>query len=118
MSVSEPKEKTDYRNLALRRLAGRESSAHEMRAYLKRKGASEGEAEKVVSALVQAHSIDDQRNASAMARELVMRDKGPMQVVQKLRLKGVPLELSEATRLWNEASDRDEVVRARHVLER
>jgi SOS response regulatory protein OraA/RecX len=106
------------RDLALKRLDVREYSASEMLTYLQRKGISKGEAQEVVGSLIEEQLISDQRYAKVVARHQSTRGKGPVYVLNKLRQKGVRMELSEVKNVLGEVSDKSDLERAREIPER
>lgn len=108
----------DARSLALRRLSVREYSAIEMVRYLKRKGVEESDAEALVAELVKNGLIDDRRYAAVVARSQGLKGKGPMQILAKLKQKGVSLELDEVRRLYGENFQEDESEAIQKILKR
>jgi len=108
----------DALHRAMVRLSIREYAAGEMGSYLRRKGFSKEIATAVVEDLVSRGEISDQRYSKVIARHHSMRDKGPMQILGKLRSKGVSLNLSEVRKIYGEVSDRNEVDQVRSILER
>jgi regulatory protein len=95
-------------SLALRRINAREYSSAELEKYLLRKKVSRETAHLVVEELVGKGWIDDSRYTKIMARSLVQREKGPRQIVMKLKTKGVSISLREAQALFEEISRGDE----------
>ena len=113
--------KTDYRTLALNRIAVREYASNELRTYLIRKGAATHEAEEIVRELVDDQRIDDRRYARVIARHQAFRDKGPAYILAKLRQKGVRLSLQEVQALYEETLPEtydSELAMAQRVIER
>lgn len=109
------------RELALARLSVREYGSGEMRTYLIRKGASEADAEAVVSELMAGRLIDDERYARVIARHQAFRDKGPAYVMSRLREKGVNLPMTTIRAIYQEAMPEgleSELELARRVVER
>lgn len=106
------------RNLALRRLSVREYSRLEMSQYLKRKEIPEEVITATVQSLVDEGLLEDERYARMIARHQVLRGKGPMYVLQKLKQKGVRTDLSHVKSLMGQMGDRDELSTARGIVER
>lgn len=111
-----PLEPEQARSVALNRLSAREYSAGEMKQYLRRRGLAADEAEKLVTTLCEEGWINDARYQRAMARVQLIRDKGPMAIMAKLRQKGVTLSLSEARKISDEESGKEELERVREIL--
>lgn len=108
----------DARELALKRLSLREHSGRELETYLKRKEIPAEIAAETVARLTDENLLDDRRYARAMTRSQAVREKGPGYILQKLRQKGVRIELNEVRELFGENSDRTELDLARHLVER
>jgi SOS response regulatory protein OraA/RecX len=111
----------NWGSLALHRLSVREYGSGELRAYLRRKGATSAEAEKVVEDLVERGHINDERYARVIARHQAHRDKGPAYVLMRLRQKGVNLSQAKVRELFQEAlpeSVESELELARRVVEK
>lgn len=102
--------------LALKRLARRERSLHEMREYLESKcGASDAEEgasassdlmDLVLQKLVSLRYLDEERMAGALIREQRLQARGPRSAWLKLRKRGISgwtLERVEA--FWRESED-------------
>jgi regulatory protein len=107
--------------LAIHRLSVREYGSGEMRAYLKRKGASDADADAVVRDLIERKVIDDERYARVIARHQAHRDKGPAYVMMRLKQKGVHLSRSKVAEIFAEVlpdSTASELELARQVIER
>lgn len=108
----------EARELALRRLSLREHSGRELETYLKRREIPGTIAAETVAQLAEEKLVDDRRYARAMTRSQAVREKGPSYILQKLRQKGVHIELGEVRELFGETSDRSELELARHLVER
>ena len=104
--------------LAEVRLSVREYSASEMKSYLKRKGHDVQAAEKAVGELVEEGRLSDNRYARAITRHQSMRDKGPMQILGKLKSKGVSINLKEVKSIYGDVSDHSEADQIVRILER
>lgn len=120
-AMDDKDQQLDAKALALRRLSVREYGSGEMLAYLKRKGAPEGEASRVVEELVTKKLIDDERYARVIARHQAFRDKGPDYVMMKLRQKGVSLPRRKIQEIFEETLPEtvgSELEMARRVIER
>jgi regulatory protein len=115
---SDKKPKASPRELALARLNVREYAAKEMADYLARKRVDPREAAEVVADLVRSGLIDDRRYARIIARSQASRGKGPRYVQQKLKMKGVKIDVRELQTLLEETSGQDELSRAREIVER
>ena len=103
---------------ALRRLGRRECSSRDILGHLIKKGIPEALAGEVVSELVSSSLISDARYARMLVREQAGRAKGPAAIRQKLREKGIQLELSEIKSLLSEVTEVSEVDMARALIER
>ncbi len=103
---------------ALRRLDRRECSAKDIYRHLIKKGVSSQVASHVVSDLVASNLISDERFAKMLTRAQVSRGKGPQVIRQKLREKGISLELSEVKAVSEEVGQMTELQAAQAVLER
>jgi regulatory protein len=110
--------KTKARELALKRLATREYSAQELAAYLRRRGIPAATAEETVGRLTEEKLQDDRRYARELTHSQVVREKGPDFILQKLRQKGVRIELDEVREIFARTSDRDELQMARNLVAR
>jgi SOS response regulatory protein OraA/RecX len=111
----------DFRDLAIQRLSIREYSAEEMKGYLEKKGAAPEQADEIVTALVEAKSIDDRRYARVIIRHHALRDKGPAYCLMKLRLKGLEISLREVQGIFREVlpdSSANEIEMARKIVDR
>lgn len=115
---SESEEKKAF-NLALRRLASKESCSSEIIEYLKKKGISSESIRTTLDRLEQEKLLDDSRYARLFTRSLGLQGKGPMHIVSALRKKGIQLSLSQAkTLLQNEIDSWDEVSLAKKIIAR
>ncbi|MDR3606119.1 MAG: regulatory protein RecX [Oligoflexia bacterium] len=92
----------DFAALALHRLSVREYGSGEMRAYLRKKGASADESRRIVSDLLERGMISDERYARVIARHQAHRDKGPAYVMMKLRQKGVDIGRGTMAEIFQE----------------
>lgn len=111
----------DYRigkEFALQRLGRRECTAKDIERHLIRKGISEDTARQVVIELVAASYISDERFSKMLIREQIQRGKGPRAILQKLKEKGVRIELEQIKALSTEVSTVTELESARAILER
>lgn len=114
-------DRSDASALAFHRLSVREYGSGEMRAYLKRKGASDVDADAVVRELIERKAIDDERYARVIARHQAHRDKGPAYVMMRLRQKGVYFSKSKVAEIFADVlpdATGSELELARKVLER
>ena len=107
----------DPRQLALIRLSVREYGSGEMRAYLRRKGVDEPEAQEIVAELVKSGQISDERYSRVITRHQAHRGKGPHYIVAKLREKGVKTDARKVREFYREAAPMDELETARRVVE-
>jgi SOS response regulatory protein OraA/RecX len=85
---------------------------------LARKRVDPREAAEVVADLVRSGLIDDRRYARIIARSQASRGTGPRYVQQKLKMKGVKIDVRELQTLLEETSGQDELSRAREIVER
>jgi regulatory protein len=108
----------EARELALRRLSIREHSSRELETYLKQRQIPAEIAAETVAQLTEEKLQDDRRFARAMTRSQVVREKGPGFILQKLRQKGVRIELSEVKELFGDTSDHNELEMARKLVAR
>lgn len=107
--------------IALRRIARKETSSQEMRRYLEKQKIPADEIESVIDRLISLNYLDDQRYTRALIRTLGRQGKGPLQLVQKLRMKGIDLSLNEVNQLlkeeleeWNEVALAQQLVQRRY----
>jgi regulatory protein len=105
-------------NLALKRLSSREHSTQELEVYLQRRDFPEDVIASVLASLTDQKLLDDRRYAREVAHSQAVREKGPNYILQKLRQKGVQIELDEVNKLYSETSNRDELEAAQHIVER
>lgn len=91
-----------FSHLALKRVSVREYGSGELCQYLKRKGATQADAQKIVEDLKERGYIDDRRYARVIARHQAARDKGPQYVQGRLRQKGVNLGLPEIKKIYED----------------
>lgn len=111
----------DYRagrDLALKRLGRRECTAKDIERHLLSKGVSTEVALRVVADLVSATYISDERYSKMLVREQAQRGKGPRVILQKLKEKGVKIELEQVKVLSQELGITSELEAARAILER
>ena len=106
------------RECALRRLDRRECSTQDVIRHLVQKEVPSDIALEVVSHLQTLNLISDERFARLLAREQALRGKGPHVVRQKLREKGIQLDLEKIKTLIEEVSLTDELTAARALLAR
>jgi SOS response regulatory protein OraA/RecX len=104
--------------LALKRLNARDYSSAELEAYLERKGVSPEDAAEVVAALSEKRFLDDEHYAGAVARSQARRGKSTTYIQRKLKQKGLQLPTTEIKRFSADATGKDELTRAREILER
>lgn len=104
--------------MALRRLGTKEYSSAEMLSYLKRREVPEELAGEIVRVLVKDRMIDDLRYAKILVRSQAMRGKGPLYISNKLKQKGVKLDVSSIREWVAEALGTTEVEAARDIIER
>lgn len=102
--------------LALRRLSVREYSTHELALYLEKKDFSSADVAEVLAELVRRKFIDDARYARIVARYQASRGKGPAYIRQKLRVKGVDLDLTEIREITVETTGQNDFERARKII--
>lgn len=81
---------------AMRWLARREYSVHELEQRLLAKGHPEPEVAGTLEALKDKDLVSDQRFAESLVRSRVERGYGPMKIAHELRAKGIDEELIEA----------------------
>ncbi len=93
------------RETALRRLDRRECSAADMQKYLTRKGFQPELAEQAVHELIGRRYIDDERFSRMMIRHHSSAGKGPRYIQQKLREKGIKLEVNHIQETLQEVSN-------------
>jgi regulatory protein len=95
-SLRDDDERGRAREAALRLLAVRARSEHELTTRLRQKGFRAGTTREVVSALAGVGLIDDEAFARAWAEErLRLRPVGPRRLSQELAAKGVARELAD-----------------------
>ena len=75
----------ELRDAALRSLARREHSAHELRQKLVRRGGPEVEVDALIAALEEENLLSDRRFAEAFCRGRVGRGQGPVRIRHELR---------------------------------
>ncbi len=85
--------KTDARQSALAALARREHSAHELRRKLLDKGHDPAEVDQVLTGLVRAKLLSDERFTQAYINSRVLKGYGPRYIAGALRERGVSGEL-------------------------
>jgi len=86
----------DPRRDALRLLASREHSRHELGVKLRARGYDAGEVEAVLDDLGRRGLLSDARMAEAYVAERVRKGFGPVRVRHELRRRGVPEPLIDA----------------------
>lgn len=93
-------ERADPWEVAVKLLAMRALTAHELRQRLVRRGYAADEIEAVVARLIASRYLDDVEYARAWARARAHRHSlGPVRLVRELRSKGIPeAEISRAVR--------------------
>lgn len=117
-SAPETELRHEARQLSLKRLSLREHSARELATYLKQRQIPVSIATEVIEQLIEEKLLDDRRYARAMTRSQAVREKGPSYILQKLRQKGVRIELDEVKDLFKDTSDRSELEMARNLVQR
>ena len=106
------------RDFALRRLDRRECSSQDIYRHLLKKKVSPEVSSKVVSDLVVAGVINDERFAKMLTREQATRGKGPQLIRQKLRAKGISLSVEQIQAIRGEVTQISELDTALALLER
>ncbi|HLE01285.1 MAG TPA: regulatory protein RecX [Bdellovibrionota bacterium] len=111
--------KSIARGKVLKRLAVRDHSVAEIRAFLARNGFNETLIENVILELRTEGLLDDQRFARALSASCVARGKGPAYILAKLRQKGVSVSSHDAKQLFREVmSEGEEMELARKIIAR
>jgi len=108
----------DAYSLALHRLSVREYGKKELKAYLKRKGIAEAEAEAALGRLIEEGTLSEERYMLAVIRSQAARGKGPAYIRQKLQQKGVHVSQTELREHIGNASIEDESEVIRKIIER
>lgn len=91
--------------MALRRLSRREHSSQEMTTFLQSKGVEPTEASAVVRSLIDQKLIDDDRFARIFARSYVQRGKGPYYILNRLKQKGIQMNVQELRALVDQLEE-------------
>jgi regulatory protein len=86
------KEPTDPRARAIKLLARREHSAHELQRKLQARGVAEDEAAAAVATVAAAGWQSDERYADMLVRSRVSQGYGPVRIEAELEVAGVPGE--------------------------
>jgi len=115
-------EEKDVRSLAreyaLRKLDRRECSTQDILRHLTRKGIPPETASEVLSSLTQLNLVSDERYAKLLTREQAARGKGPQVIRQKLREKGIHLDLGQTKALAEAVTQTSELESAKALAAR
>ena len=103
---------------AFNRLSRRECSSKDIYTHLVRKGASPETANAVVSELVEKELISDERFAKMLIRHLSSGGKGPSVIRQKLKEKGISMDLPKVRELTQDLTATSELDAAKKIAER
>lgn len=103
---------------ALKRLERRECSSQDIYQHLIQKKVMPEIATRVVSDLTKLKLINDERFARMLTREQASRGKGPNYIRQKLRNKGVSLNVDQIREISEETTHLTELDAAKAILER
>ncbi len=105
-------------NSALKKIAKRERSSQDVRKHLESKSFDATIIDSVLQELVEKKWLDDHRFSQVLVRYQGMRGKGPSYIQRKLREKGLFLRPDEIQKIIEDAQGKNEVSRAREIIER
>ena len=103
---------------ALKRLNRRECSSRDIYLHLTKKGIPSDIASTVVEDLKKLNLINDERFAKLLTREQASRGKGPYVIRQKLKDKGITLDLGQMKILSEEVTNTTELDSAKNLVMR
>ena len=106
------------KQIAFSRLDRRECSSQDIYRHLIKKGVSSEIASAIVSELMASNLIDDLRFTRMLARQQAANGKGPNVIRQKLREKGIQIELAKVREITEEVTQIKELDAAKAILER
>lgn len=106
------------RELAIKKIARRETASFDLIEYLVAKGFGEAIAASVVADLIESRWIDDRRYTEALVRHYATRGKGPQYIRNALKRKRLDLSDAEMAAIIQERLGKSDVERAREIVER